>query len=277
LSFEPVPLTARSLDVAAAAIGAGYEGYVVPIRMTAEQLGQRVAAEAIDLTRSTLWEAAGEPRAILLHARRHGRARIAAIGVSKSARGAGLGRTAMRHAIGVARADGDRELVLEVVTVNAPALNLYQSLGFRVVRTLLGYEFDLPAADSGASPLDLLDPAVAARRLFAFCDTGLPWQLAPEAIVQAPPQVIAYGLGEAAVAYVDASGPTVRLVSLAVDPARRRRGLGRALMRGLAARHPSRPAAMTAMVPKGLMDGFAAAHGWRLAPISQFEMVLDLA
>lgn len=277
MALTAIPLTTRPLDVAAAAITAGYEGYVVSISMTAAQLGQRVAAEAIDLPRSTLWEDGGEPRAILLHARRHGRARVAAVGVVPAARGSGLGRTAMQQCIETARADGDRQLVLEVVTVNARALGLYRSLGFQVVRTLVGYEFETPASQGEAPDITVLDPEVAARRLFAFSEPGLSWQLAPEAILHAAPSVLAYGLEDAAVAYVDTSAPTIRLLSLAVDPALRGQGLGRTLMAGLAALHPSRPWTMTAMIPKGLLDGFAAAQGWTRGPISQYEMVLDLA
>lgn len=277
MALTAIPLTARPLDVAAAAITAGYEGYVVPISMTAAQVAQRVASEGIDLERSTLWEEDGEPRAILLHARRHGRARVAAVGVVPAARRTGLGRMAMQRCIEAARADGDRQLVLEVVTINDRALGLYQSLGFQIVRTLVGYQFETPSAEAGAPRLAVLGPEVAARRLFAFSDPGLSWQLAPEAILHAAPSVVAYGLEDAALAYVDASTPTIRLLSLAVDPVRRGQGLGRTLMAGLAALHPSRPWTMTAMIPEGLLDRFAAAHGWSRGPISQYEMVLDLA
>ena len=57
-------------------------------------------------------------------------AEVQTIGVRPDAQGAGLGRGLLRHLISLA---GDRRVLLEVRTDNAPAIALYASEGFRRV------------------------------------------------------------------------------------------------------------------------------------------------
>lgn len=57
-------------------------------------------------------------------------AHTANIAVDPAMRGHGIGRGMMQFAIDKARAIGAEEMVLEVRATNAPAINLYKSLGF---------------------------------------------------------------------------------------------------------------------------------------------------
>ena len=58
------------------------------------------------------------------------------VGIAPDARGLGLGRALVLKALYGFRAAGMRRVYLEVTVGNEPAMELYRSLGFRVVRTM---------------------------------------------------------------------------------------------------------------------------------------------
>jgi ribosomal protein S18 acetylase RimI-like enzyme len=68
--------------------------------------------------------------------KQHHRGYVFGMNVTPEARGQGVGKALMRQLIAQARAlDGLEQLHLGVVTINATAYNLYQSLGFEVYGT----------------------------------------------------------------------------------------------------------------------------------------------
>lgn len=270
------PLHQRSLDVAAAAMERGFEGYVVPLRCTADSLARRIRSEHIDPMVSLVYELDGVPAGILLVARRGRTTRIAAFGLAPALRRQGLGRSAMATAIEAARARGDDRLLLEVIATNHPAIALYEALGFVRTRRLVGYRKagDVPAeAETGITECD---PADAARLIGAWSSDDLSWQLRPESFAGAAAPLRGFVLGELAAALIDDSGPDVRLVSLAVRPARRWQGVGSRLLGGLCHRFAGRAWSISAILPEGLAFEFLVRTGWELVPLSQFEMSLTL-
>jgi GNAT superfamily N-acetyltransferase len=58
------------------------------------------------------------------------------VGVTPDARGLGLGKALVLKALYGFRAAGMRRVFLEVTAENAPAVELYRSLGFRTLRTM---------------------------------------------------------------------------------------------------------------------------------------------
>jgi ribosomal protein S18 acetylase RimI-like enzyme len=68
--------------------------------------------------------------------------RLYSIATSTQARGLGLGRALLEHAIAYARSHGASELSLEVKTDNKAAIALYHALDFAVVDLLLNYYDD---------------------------------------------------------------------------------------------------------------------------------------
>lgn len=88
----------------------------------------------------------------------------------------------------------------------------------------------------------------------------------------APSMTVVLYLGDAAVALVDDSGPEVRLLTLAVDPAQRGRGLGRQLLRAIAVRLAPRAVTVIAVVPEIRATPLFAGAGWTRTAIGQVEM-----
>ena len=66
------------------------------------------------------------------------------VGVAPDARGLGIGRALVLKALHGFRAAGMRRVYLEVTAGNAPAVELYRSVGFRVIRTMYKAAPDAP-------------------------------------------------------------------------------------------------------------------------------------
>jgi GNAT superfamily N-acetyltransferase len=153
-----VPASTLTLDELTALFNEAYEGYVVPLRITAEALESWIAAWHFDLDRSRV--APGE--GVVLLAVRGDRGWIGGLGVVPSARGRGLGRALMEAAL--AKAPDD--VTLEVIEQNEPALRLYESLGFEPARLLEVWSLDAEVPDADVREAE---PAPVG-------ESGLPWQ-----------------------------------------------------------------------------------------------------
>lgn len=102
----------------------------------------------------------GDPQGFILCWRTLDEAEILTLVVSRSARGAGLGRLLLEEAVTLCEAEGATSLFLEVAEDNAPALALYRRAGFSETGRRRGYYRSQPPAE----PIDAL---VLRRRLTA--------------------------------------------------------------------------------------------------------------
>jgi ribosomal protein S18 acetylase RimI-like enzyme len=120
----------------AAIFTAGYEGYFVPI--VVDEAAFRFMAETydddLDASRVALLD--GAPAGICKVAIRGDQGWVGGLGVAAPHRNKGIGVVLMRRAIEELRARGVRDLWLEVLVQNEPAVRLYQRLGFEHVREL---------------------------------------------------------------------------------------------------------------------------------------------
>lgn len=76
------------------------------------------------------------------------------IGVEPAARGKGIGSALLQAAVDQFRADGGRELFLEVRASNAPAKALYEKFGFRQIGVRRGY-YQRPTEDGSIYRLEV--------------------------------------------------------------------------------------------------------------------------
>src|SRR5262245_52171422 len=79
---------------------------------------------------------AGQPIGLANLGRRGERTWLGGIGVVPARRGQGVGELLNRKLLDRARALGANEMALEVIVENAPAIALYEKLGFEQVRDL---------------------------------------------------------------------------------------------------------------------------------------------
>ncbi|MBW3569541.1 MAG: GNAT family N-acetyltransferase [Gemmatimonadetes bacterium] len=270
------PLPEFTAADAAAAMQQCFEGYIVPMRTTPESWERRFRSEHLDPFASRIYEREGQSAAVLFVCRRGWTSRVGGMAVAADARGRGLGRRVMRDAIDHARARGDHTLLLEVIEQNTPAVKLYESLGFRMARRLVGYRRDPVPAGGTADALREMDPLELARITVREGEPELPWMLAPETLSAATAPARAFALEDRAFALIaNPDAETLSLSALVVPRAHRRRGWGTRMVRALAAAFPGKPMQAVAIVPDDLAPEFFAHTGWERQGISQFEMRMD--
>ncbi|WP_125117959.1 GNAT family N-acetyltransferase [Bordetella trematum] len=267
-------LSGLSIQAMAGLMGQAYAGYLVPVQFEAASLLRRVLAEHIDLQASQQLFDGDEPAGILLVARRGRDSRIAALGVVPGFRGRGLGAWALQRAREQACERGDRCLSLEVIDGNAAARAVYDKAGFVARRRLVGYRHN------GAGPGGRIQ-AASVQTLIERCLRAYPadmtWQASPLCLAGVASPLLGFESRDgAAVAVVDPIAPVLRLVAFAVDPARRRQGLGRRFMRDLLGQFPGRSWVIPAILPDTLADGFLRATAWERTALTQSEMILAL-
>jgi ribosomal protein S18 acetylase RimI-like enzyme len=195
---------------------ASYKDYFVPFKVDEETLGYMVDAFDLVLAHSLVAVEAGVAVGFANLGRRGERSWVGGVGVIPARRGAGIGEQLMRGLFGQADDLGAREMVLEVITENAPAISLYEKLGFEVVRELEVLSLAQAGGGGGAEEVE----AGEARRLIAKRRTETePWQRSDETVAnlmrrESPPRGLVAG---DAAALFRADGERVGLLQAAGD------------------------------------------------------------
>ena len=164
----------------AAIFTAGYEGYFTPLTLDEAAFRFMVTTFDDDLDASRVALVAGEPAGICKLAIRGDRGWIGGLGVAAAHRGKGLGEALMREEIDVAGTRGLRELWLEVLTPNAPAIALYEKLDFETVRDVEVWTLEQRVArqhDVRSVPREQAQARIARER-----QQREPWQRADESV-----------------------------------------------------------------------------------------------
>jgi ribosomal protein S18 acetylase RimI-like enzyme len=169
---------------------AGYEGYYTPFTVDEEAFLFMSTIWDDDLQASRVAVADGDPVGICKLAIRGDRGWIAGIGIAPAHRGKGVGEALMRGVLDGGRERGLREVWLEVLVQNEPAIRLYEKLGFERVRDLEVWTLDSVPGDGGAAPRVPGDGGAAPRvpleqaqeRIRRERQEREPWQRADETV-----------------------------------------------------------------------------------------------
>jgi len=189
-------------------------------------------------------------------------------GVVPSHRRHGIARELMQRSFETTRAAGAATYTLEVIETNHRAASLYRDLGMRTTRRFQCWSY---AAKERRRFTELAN--VHPEQLAPWFDFPPSWQNSPASIARAVEPFFALG-DERCTAIVFPSNGDVPL--LAVDPAHRRQGLGRALLDAAATRcaKPLRILNIDDRV-EGVNDFLA--HCGATKTIAQLEMVIELS
>ena len=159
---------------------AGYEGYYTPFSLDQEAFRFMSTTYDDDLGASRVALVDGAPAGICKLAIRGDRSWIAGVGVSITHRGQGIGEELMRDVLETARVRGLREVLLEVLVQNEPAIRLYDKLGFERLRELEVWTLDAVAGDDG--PVRQVPVEQAQERIRRERTVREPWQRADETL-----------------------------------------------------------------------------------------------
>lgn len=274
MNFNTLPASHYSMTDLATYLNEGFEDYFVPIQFTPAAFLNMLRKDSMDLTCSRVLLAEGQPYGIALIARRGWTSRLAAMGISKKMRGNGAGSWLMDELIKEACQREDREMVLEVIEQNEPAVRLYEKYGFQRVRRLVGC-IRTDAKEDQKSDLQEIDLRELSRLIAQYGLPDLPWQLSAESVAQMNPPARAYRKGPAYIAISNPSLDHVVVWSLLVEQDARGQGLGTGLLKSTIANHPDKTWHMPALCPEELWKVFERADFER-EDLSQWQMRLTL-
>jgi ribosomal protein S18 acetylase RimI-like enzyme len=274
MDFGTVPASNYPLPDLVELLNRGFEAYFVPIQFNTSTFLNMLRRDGIDLTASRVLLADDQPCGIALIARRGWTSRLAAMGIIRESRGRGAGTWFMDELIHEAHRRGEREMVLEVIEQNEPAVKLYETSGFRTVRRLVGFIRN-PAGQAGESDLAEIDLRELGRLISQHGLPDLPWQLSGESIAEMNPPARAYCQDRAYLAISDPRAEHVVIWSLLVEPEARGRGQAAAILKSLAAHHLDKTWHVPAIFPEEFEQVFARA-GFERDELSQWQMRLSL-
>lgn len=274
MDFDSRPASDYPLPDLVNYLNQGFENYFVPIQFNVSQFLVMVRRDGIDLPSSRVLLADGIPSGIALIARRGWTSRLAAMGISTDTRGKGAGSWFMKELIREADEREEREMVLEVIEQNSPAVALYKKSGFEIVRRLVGF-IRRDAEEKGTGPLEEIDLRTMGGLITHFGIRDLPWQLSGESIAQMNPPARAYRNGPAYIVLSNPEAENVAVWSLLVEPEARGKNLGADLLRNVIAHYAGRTWHVPAIFPEEFAKIFEQA-GFEKEELSQWQMRLAL-
>ena len=263
-----------SIPEIAALFTRGFEGYFVPVQMTDAALQTMIRRDGVDLAESRILFKDDEPIGVALIARRGWTSRLAAMGIVAEARNGGIGTWTMKHLIEEARARAEKEMLLEVIEQNTAGVKLYQKVGFKTVRRLVGYKLENPQVKSKGK-LEEIDIRDLAKLISAHGLKDLPWQLSGETIAQHTPPSRAYRLDDAYCLISNPEAEQVVISSVLVKAGSRGAGLSPVLMRAVFSRFPNKTWRVPAIFPEEMSPIFEEV-GMKREELSQLQMALTL-
>ena len=255
-----------------------FENYTVPVRFELSQFLTMLRKDTVDLTASRVLLADDKPSGIALIARRGWTSRLAAMAITKDMRGKKAGSWLMEKLIHEARERADREMVLEVIEQNEPAVRLYQKYGFQSVRRLIGFVQSAKLEDAApriedSSSFEEIDLREIGRLILQHGLLDLPWQLSGETIALLSPPARAYKCGGACIAISNPDVEHVVIWSVLVEPEARGKGHATELLKQVMARHAEKTWHVPAILPEELGKTFERASFER-EELSQWQMRL---
>jgi ribosomal protein S18 acetylase RimI-like enzyme len=256
----------------------GFEEYFIPIHFTNSIFLNMLHKDGIDLSASRVLLADHNPCGIALIAPRGARrvSRLAAMGIAKEIRGKRAGSWFMKELINDACKRDDREMVLEVIEQNEPAVKLYRKYGFENVRRLLGYTHKgKDTKENEKGELHEIDLREMSSLITQYGLSDLPWQLSGESITQMNPPVHAYYHEEAYVAISNPEAEHIVIWSLLVEPEARGHGSGSALLKHVIENWAGKIWHVPALCPEELGRVFERVD-FEKETLSQWQMKLRL-
>lgn len=270
MNLVAVPAIHYSCEQLATFVGQCFEGYSMPFSLPPALFAQRFIAEGLNLVDSCVWLDGDEPAAVALIVRRGLTARLAAFAIRPQYRAQGMGKRLLPPLMAALRDKGMRQMRLEVICDNHPAVALYHSLGFVIGQTLNGFQGVVNAGDEPVG-LRVIDPLDVVRQAVGESNAALSWLTDPLSAVSLPAQAFEYRKHALAIIATHMEKPQLRFIY--VDPEYRRRGFASELLRALNLRFPG--LGTTVAVPAAFTPLFSGA-GYSTMALSQYEMKADL-
>lgn len=272
MDYQTQPLKTLPLHEAANLFNRSFEGYFVPVQFTESSFSTFVQRDQIDFEASQILLAKGQAVGIALIACRRRASRMGGFGIVREFRGQGAGSWFVERLLDQARMRGEKQMYLEVITQNEPAVRLYQGHRFTKMRQLLGFKVEAPSGRADEN-LQVSEQVLVLDMIRAYGLPDLPWQL--DAGTLESVKSFGYRLGSAFALISNPSAELVSFRSLIVQPRSRGHGQGTRLLEALFASYPGRIWQVPAIFPEEMGNTFVRA-GMQVEELSQWQMVCNL-
>lgn len=251
-------------------------GNTAPPGFDAAAFDYRYRADHLDRVSSLLAVSGGRTVGLLFAARRGRTTHISALAVAAAARRQGVATALLQRVVDEAAERGDRRVVSEVRADEPGTQELYARLGFTRRRGLCGYVRHTPAPPApGTAAIVPVDTDVVAGAVATDGLADLPWFFHAATVYGCTTPARGYALENRAFCVVGAKGDQLALRALVVRADSRRRGLARALLAEVAARHAATSIVTQPLFLDGPCDAFFAAAGFEKLPVLHDELVVE--
>lgn len=263
-----------------------FADYARPFEFDDERFRNHITLNAVDLSRSVGCFRDDELIGFSLNGfgSWDGKSTIydAGTGVIPDNRRCGASDAMFEMMIPVFKAGGAEQFLLEVITTNEPAVNLYKKLGFEIQRELLLLEAPGQLKIDREPNVDIAIRRIAASDLssyFAFWDGTPSWQNSNEAIQRSERMKTILGafIGKRCIGYIVFSSGLGRVAQFVVDKNYRRLGIGNRLLLEMQADTAEGCKMQVLNIDNAVTETvqFLMSRGFEKA-LSQFEMIKPL-
>lgn len=263
-----------------------FSDYAHPPKLDLEKFRSHLVLNAVDLDRSVGCFHGDEMIGFSLNGfgEWNGKSTVydAGTGVIPARRRQGASKAMFGLQIDRFRDDGIEQYLLEVISDNYPAVNLYKDLGFRIERELFFMEAAGPLSGE-ARPNSAVEIRVLSAgdlgRLSSLWRARPSWQNSNEAVARSGPsrRILGAFLDGKCAGYVAYTTGLGRIAQFAVDGNHRRKGIGSRLLAEMEAELTPGEKMQVINVDHRLADTvrFFEKRGFRTA-LTQYEMILPL-
>lgn len=194
-----VPANTITFAKVTVAFNRAFAGYFLPMMQSPQSLATIIRETDVALDKSLTLMVGGAAMGIGLVAVRGPRAWIAGMGVDPHVRRQGAGRELLRRMVSELQNAGIREVSLETLIINIPAITLYTNAGFRDTRELRVFQGEVdsnapPAGVAGGERPRAVSRSGALHLFDDFHQIPPAWQREARSIAQIRRQIRGMGL-----------------------------------------------------------------------------------
>jgi ribosomal protein S18 acetylase RimI-like enzyme len=268
------------LDDLLYAFNESFSDYFVPLRLSKEQLLNKINAEGVDLNFSTGAFMEGKLCGFILHAfdmmENKKILYNAGTGVVPAQRKQGLTKRMYDFIMPVLRAEKVDNLKLEVITENTAAIKTYEKAGFKIKRKLLCYKGEIKPVKNETLVIKEL-PGYDWEKLKTFADFEPTWQNSANVLERGSHTNISYGafINDQLAGYIVYNPLSKRVPQFGVDKKHRRKKIASTLFS-----HVSQPGSSSTVI--NVDENSAATNAFLKATglekfLEQYEMRLEFS
>lgn len=270
----------------------GFEGYYIPMNMTLDAFVARFGNENLSPVLSIIMFDEGNPIGFVIQGIREVDGKKIAwnggTGIIPKYRGKKLGSVLVEKALHTLKEQDVDIATLEALTINQPAIKLYEKVGYKVIDTLHFLEADgeLPFDDKVANEFLIKRiPAWQAVNAKIF-PTTVPWQVDPSITPRVGGEAVIATKGDEILAAClvrtrkqyggEAEGVTLFQSTINTEKEEGERALQAVLQEGLYFQHPLKRTTYNLMDHSKKTLPFLQSKGFKNTDISQVFMVKEL-